>query len=222
MSDEVELRIAWTSIAAPTTRSAEVFDDLVGRHRQPHRRYHGLRHVVWVLRHTRRLEAEIAECRGATGYDAVVVTAAACFHDAVYDPRVGDNEERSARLAEAQLASLDWTPERCGVVAELVRATGGHLADADHARGSAATERQILLDADLAVLGAEPAAYATYVNGVRGEYAHLSAAEWASGRAAVVESLLARDSLYATVPGRSWWEDRARANLTAELAGLAR
>ena len=62
----------------------------------------------------------------------------------------------------------------------------------------------------------------TYVNGVRGEYGHLSAAEWASGRAAVVESLLARDSLYATAPARSWWEDRARANLTAELAGLAR
>ena len=52
VSDEVELRIAWASIAPPNRRSAEVFDDLVGRHRQPHRRYHGLRHVVWVLRHT--------------------------------------------------------------------------------------------------------------------------------------------------------------------------
>ena len=60
MSDEAELRMAWASVAAPTPRSMEVFDDLVGRHRQPHRRYHGLRHIVWVLRHSRRLEAAIA------------------------------------------------------------------------------------------------------------------------------------------------------------------
>ncbi len=222
MSDEVELRIAWASVAPPTARSVEVFDDLVGRHRQPHRRYHGLRHVVWVLRHTRRLEAAIPECADvSTAYDGAVVTAAACFHDAVYEPQAGDNEERSSLLAETQLASLDWTPERCAFVAELVRATAGHLVDADEAARPAPWEQRILLDADLAVLGAEPAAYAAYVNGVRGEYAHLPAAEWAAGRARVVELLLARSSLYATQPARSWWEERARANLAAELASLA-
>jgi predicted metal-dependent HD superfamily phosphohydrolase len=80
----------------------------------------------------------------------------------------------------------------------------------------------VLLDADLAVLGAEPAAYAAYVNGVRSEYGHLSEAEWADGRTRIVERLLARTSLYATAPARSWWDGRARANLTAELAGLTR
>lgn len=231
MSDEVELRIAWASVAPPNPRSVEVFDDLVGRHRQPHRRYHGLRHVVWVLRHSRRLEAEIPECRdGGGGYDAAAVTAAACFHDAVYDPQADDNEERSARLAAAQLGSLDWAPQRCAFVAELVRATAGHLADSGDTGGSGGSggsggrapwERRVLLDADLGVLGAEPAAYAAYVNGVRSEYGHLSAAEWATGRSRVVESLLARSSLYATRPAQGWWEERARANLTAELAGLA-
>ena len=183
MSDEVELRIAWASVAAPTLRSAEVLDDLVGRHRQSHRRYHGLRHVVWVLRHSRELEGAIAECQhGASAYDAASVTAAACFHDAVYDPRADDNEERSAQLAENQLASLDWPADRCAFVAELVRATAGHLADDDGAGEAAPWERRVLLDADLAVLGAEPAAYAAYVNGVRSEYGHLSEAEWADGR----------------------------------------
>jgi predicted metal-dependent HD superfamily phosphohydrolase len=221
VSDEVELRIAWASVAAPTLRSAEIFEDLVGRHRQPHRRYHGLRHVVWVLRHSRELEAAISECQqGPPAYDAASVTAAACFHDAVYDPRAGDNEERSARLAESRLASLDWPPERCAFVGELVRATACHLADDDRAGESAPWERRVLLDADLAVLGAEPAAYAAYVNGVRSEYAHLSGTQWAGGRRQVVERLLTRRSLYNTAPARSWWEDRARANLTAELAAL--
>jgi predicted metal-dependent HD superfamily phosphohydrolase len=251
VSEEVELRIAWSSIAPQTARSDEIFDDLVGRHRQPHRRYHGLRHVVWVLRHARRLEAAIPECHdGSAVYDAGVVTAAACFHDAVYDPRAGDNEERSALLAENRLRALDWTAPRCDLVAQLVRATAGYLADDDLAdddladndlanndlanndlanndlannvgAGHAAPwEQQVLLDADLAVLGAEPAAYAAYVSGVRSEYGHLSGAEWAAGRSRVLERLLARTYLFATQPATSWWDERARANLVAELASL--
>jgi predicted metal-dependent HD superfamily phosphohydrolase len=223
VSDEAELRIAWASVAPPSARSEEVFDDLLGRHRQPHRRYHGLRHVVWVLRHSRRLEAAIAECRdGASGYDPTAVTAAACFHDAVYDPRADDNEERSAGLASAQLASLGWEAARCRAVAELIEATAGHLVDPAGGGAGLALERPILLDADLAVLGSEPAAYDAYVNGVRSEYAHLSAAEWTEGRSMVVGRLLARSSLYATEPARAWWDQRARANLAAELAALTR
>jgi predicted metal-dependent HD superfamily phosphohydrolase len=223
VSDEAELRMAWASVAAPTPRSMEVFDDLVGRHRQPHRRYHGLRHIVWVLRHSRRLEAAIAECRDSvSGYDGTAVTAAACFHDAVYDPRADDNEERSAELAEAQLASLGWEPARRRAVAELIRATAGHLFDPPGDAAGSPWELPILLDADLAVLGSEPAAYAAYVNGVRSEYAHLSASEWIEGRSMVVGRLLARSSLYATEPAATWWEERARANLAAELAALSR
>ena len=103
-----------------------------------------------------------------------------------------------------------------------MRATAGHLSGPDNAGDDEALswERQILLDADLAVLGAEPAAYAAYVNGVRGEYAHLSATQWVDGRSRVVEALLARSTLYVTSPARSWWEERARANLLAELAGM--
>jgi predicted metal-dependent HD superfamily phosphohydrolase len=235
VSDEVELAIAWASLGPATKRSREIFDDLVGRYRQPHRRYHGLRHVVWVLRHSRRLEDAIPACADpANRYDAEVVTAAAWFHDAIYDPRAGDNEERSASLADQRLASLGWEPQRCALVAELVTATAGHLADPDAADGSGAPdgsgdggrpgllERGILLDADLAVLGAEPAAYAAYVNGVRSEYGHLPEAEWTAGRARLVERLLGRRRLFATEPAAAWWGERAQANLAAELAGLAR
>ena len=226
MGDEVELRTAWSAIAATTGRAGEVLDDLIARHRQPHRRYHGLRHVVWVLRHVRELEAAMPECCDDHTYDAKAVTAAAFFHDAVYDATRADNEERSAVLAEHHLASIGWDRARIAVVASLVRETATHISDgaaSDPAElpAPSATERHVLLDADLAVLGSDPAAYAAYATGVRVEYGHLTDDVWRSGRASVLRRLLDRPSLYGTAPAREWWEARARANLTAELAALA-
>ena len=87
--------------------------------------------------------------------------------------------------------------------------------------GRRVVETQVLLDADLAVLGSEPNAYAAYATGVRVEYGHLTDEEWRAGRAVVLQHLLGRDHLYASAPAREWWEARADANLTAELASLA-
>jgi predicted metal-dependent HD superfamily phosphohydrolase len=225
VSDEVELRTAWSTIAATTARSREVFDDLITRYRQPHRRYHGVRHVVWVLRHVRELEAAISDCRDEHAYDPAAVAAAAFFHDAIYDATRDDNEERSAVLAEHQLASIDWDDARVGVVAALVRDTASHVSDDTTARPAGApspsgVERNVLLDADLAVLGSDPAAYAAYATGVRVEYGHLSDDVWRTGRASVLRRLLDRPSLYGSEPARDWWEARARANVTAELSSL--
>ena len=80
----------------------------------------------------------------------------------------------------------------------------------------------VLFDADLAILGASPAEYQAYVTGVRAEYAHVDDAGWRTGRAAVLQTFLDRDPIYATPTMRADRERRARANLAAELAALAR
>jgi predicted metal-dependent HD superfamily phosphohydrolase len=207
VSDEVELRAAWTEAIGRDARCMAAFDDVVGRHREPHRRYHGVRHVVWVVRHVHELVVDVAV------HDAPAVAAAAFFHDAVYDPPANDNEFESAALAERVLAELGWDARRCRAVGDLVRATAGHEPDGD-------PDRSVLIDADLAVLGSEPAAYQAYATGVRVEYAHLDDDAWRQGRAEVLRRLLARQPLFATEPGRRRWEARARANLAAELAAL--
>lgn len=207
VSDELELRAAWTEAIGRDARCMAAFDDVVGRHREPHRRYHGVRHVVWVVRHVHELAAEVPL------RDAAAVAAAAFFHDAVYDPPADDNEAESAALAERVLAELGWDAPRCRAVGELVRATDGHEPDDD-------PDRCVLLDADLAVLGSEPAAYHAYSVGVRAEYAHLDDDQWRRGRAVVLRRLLARDPLYVTESARRRWQARARANLAAELATL--
>jgi len=94
-----------------------------------------------------------------------------------------------------------------------VFATAGHVA--------ADVDAAVLLDADLAILGAEPAAYSAYVHGVRLEYHHVAPPQWVVGRAAVLRSFLDRPAIFATPHMAATREARARANLSAELATLA-
>ena len=57
---------------------------------------------------------------------------------------------------------------------------------------------------------------------VRAEYAHLSDEEFTAGRIAVLERLLALPQLYRLPVLAERWNERARANLAAELAVLRR
>jgi predicted metal-dependent HD superfamily phosphohydrolase len=213
---EVELRAAWHRSFGPT--HPDLLDSLLARLREPHRRYHTAVHVVWVLRHLHHLVeagARLADRGHVTepvGVDLDAVHLAALYHDAVYDPLRADNEAISARLAVEAAEQMGWPPERCHVVHELVMATAGHV--------PADTAQALLVDADLAILGAEPAQYTAYVNGVRSEYAHIDAQSWRTGRAAVLQRFLDVPAVYSTDIMRHEREARARANMAAELAAL--
>lgn len=233
-ADEIELRLAWEQALGRSPAARSLHDRLVERHREPHRRYHDLRHVGWVVRHVR----ELASSEPVDDLDAVIV--AAWFHDAVHQGRPGDDERASADLARRELTQLAiWQSERIDRVAQLVLATA-HLTDrpdpvivepgaaepgtahpgvADaHNVGSDAA---VLIDADLGVLAAPPAAYLDYARGVRAEHPGLDENAWRTGRSAVLRSLLDRPSIFVTPTARTRWEPRARANLSAELATLA-
>jgi predicted metal-dependent HD superfamily phosphohydrolase len=160
------------------------------------RGYHNLLHLTEVLE-------RITELGEADNTDVVL---AAWFHDAVYDD-AGDNEERSAQLAESELGNAE--------VARLVRLTRHHRPDPGDHNG------EVLCDADLAVLAAGPERYTEYTAGVRLEYAAYDDDMFAVGRAAVLTDLLARPTLFHTAYAREHWEARARANMEAELQGLS-
>jgi predicted metal-dependent HD superfamily phosphohydrolase len=180
--------------------------DLLGRWREPHRRYHDLEHLTEVLAAVDDLAADAAQ--------PAVVRLAAWFHDAVYDGRPGADEEASAVLAEQVLAALGVPADRVGRVAALVRMTAAH-APADDDRDAA-----VLSDADLAILAAAPPRYARYAAAVRAEYAHVPDDAFRAGRAAVLRGLVAAPRLFRTAVARGRWEDAARANVAAELATL--
>ncbi len=183
-------------------------DRLLAAYADPTRGYHDLTHLAEVLD---RLEELTDGADGPTAGRSVVL--AAWFHDAVYDTG-GDLEERSARLAEVELATAGLPADEVAEVARLVRLTAGHRpGPGDEAGG-------ILCDADLAILAAPPQRYADYVAGVRREYAAVPDDAFRAGRAAVLRDLAAKPELFHTPRARELWEAGARANLARELASL--
>jgi predicted metal-dependent HD superfamily phosphohydrolase len=164
--------------------------------------YHDLRHLGEVLDRLDDLD------RDGAVFDRVPVVLAAWFHDAVYDGQA-DAEDRSAQLAEARLPDPP-----AAEVARLVRMTAHHQAFPDDLNAAA------LSDADLAILAASPARYASYTRDVRREYAHVPDADFRAARAEVLTDLLDGPSLFRTPQGRAAWEERARANVSEEIARL--
>ena len=168
--------------------------------------YHDLVHLTEVLDRLAELAA------AGVAFPRVPVLLAAWFHDAVYDGE-RDAEERSATWAERSLPA--YVGEATAAeVARLVRMTESHAPDDDDPAGCA------LSDADLAILAAPSERYAAYVAAVREEYAHLDDDTFRLGRTQVLESLAAKPTLFHTAHARAHWEAPARANLSAELAGL--
>ncbi len=195
----------WTALVGKGRESVDSWARLLKRWSEPQRRYHGIRHLSAVLLFIDEF-ADHAE-------DPDAVRLAAWYHDAVYDPRTSDNEERSAVLAETELAALGQSAERVAEVARLVRLTAGH----DPASGD--RNGELLNDADLLVLASPPEAYVTYVNAVREEYAHVTDEDFRVGRAAVLDGLLATPRLY-RLEALTSLEAAARRNLSAELSLL--
>lgn len=135
------------------------------------------------------------------------------FHDAVYVPGRGDNEEASAALADHALAS--------GGVAQPVRDRIRSLVLATrHTAVPHGTDARILADIDLAILGADPYRFGIYDRAIRREFHTLPDPEFRAGRAAVLRSFLARPTIYHTEAFRERYEAAARANLAAAIARL--
>lgn len=174
---------------------------------EPHRRYHTRRHVEQCLELlTARRDLVAGERR--------VLTWAIWWHDAVYDPRAGDNEAHSAELARRDLPALGASPEEVEETVRLILLTAGHAVAADDLLGA------ILVSIDLAILGAPEDAYDAYAKAVREEYGFVPEAQWREGRARVLQRFLAGPVIFPDPELRREREAQARRNLARELATL--
>lgn len=172
------------------------------------RAYHTLHHVAEVLRLITAWEPT----------PPPALLAAALYHDAVYDPRNGaENEKQSADLCRSACQSV-LSEEETAEAERLILLTITHNPTPDDRNGI------LLTCADLWVLGGTPNDYATYAQAIRQEYAHVPDDAWRTGRARVLRTFLEREHIYPasshTPAGTDTREAAARHNLQSEIATL--
>ena len=126
------------------------FDVLVAAYSAPERHYHNLEHLAEMFRVVDRLSAQVE--------DPTALHLAVWFHDAVYDSRAKDNERRSGELAVDLLGPIGVPGSTIERIVQMIWATA-HAAGAEP---PASPDTRVLLDADLAILGASEERYARY------------------------------------------------------------
>ena len=188
----------------------ELKNELAALYQAADRHYHGLAHIEAML-------ALAAEYRHLL-HDPEAVEAAIWFHDAIYDSRAKDNEAKSAELAEKRLAGRVG-PHRLARVAAMINATATHQLPPFRDE-NALDDAALLLDMDLAILGAEPAVFDAYEKAVRLEYGWVEEPMWRAGRSAVLQNFIARPHIFNTQIFRDRFEARARENLDRSLRAL--
>jgi predicted metal-dependent HD superfamily phosphohydrolase len=195
-----------------TLISEPVREELVSAYTAPDRHYHDLGHIEALLGLANACADAIA--------DRDAFEAAIWFHDAIYDTRRHDNEERSAALAVARLAGTTGEG-RIARIAAMIRATASH-AMPDFADTAAGRDCALFLDVDLAILGSPAADFDAYEAAVRREYDWVTEPQWNLGRRAVLVGFLTRPAIYATARFRASHEAAARRNLARAIARLDR
>jgi len=190
--------------------SGRIREDLVRAYSAPDRHYHNLAHIEAMLGLMRAHEGALS--------DPASVEAAIWFHDAVYDTRHHDNEEKSAALAAERLAGV-LSPDRIDRITGMIRATAGHRVP-EGFDDAAGRDCAVFLDMDLAILGSTPDAFTAYEAAVRREYGWAPEALWIANRRKVLQAFLARPAIYASPPFRASHEVAARKNLTRSLERL--
>lgn len=177
---------------------------LTALYSEPHRAYHTLEHIETLF-------AEFDAARQLSERSDEVEYAI-WFHDAIYDARRDDNEERSADLAAKVAGEVGLSPAFAASVRGLIVAT-------KHVEVPTAPDAQLVVDCDLAPLGCSAEQFRENGRRVRQEYAWIAEDEYLARRAAFLGRFLDRPHIYCTALFRDTYEAQARRNLQFAISG---
>jgi predicted metal-dependent HD superfamily phosphohydrolase len=195
----------WSALGA-NGPSLQALARLRDAYDEPHRAYHSASHIgaCLALLDTREVAA------GAE--HPAEVEAALWYHDAIYDTRAKDNEEKSALLAIETLSAARVQPDAIARIADHVRATSDH--------GARSPDGQLVIDIDLSILGARQPIFDVFDAAIRQEYHWVAEADYRRGRAAVLQRFIDRSVIFHTPVLREMFEARARENLRRAIRRL--
>jgi predicted metal-dependent HD superfamily phosphohydrolase len=205
------LREKWlalvTSVSADRAKSDAVWDELIRHYSEPHRTYHNLSHIMMLLHYAESHRHEISRLE--------TVEFAIWFHDVIYDPRLKDNERRSAAWAQRAMLAMQIDEHHIAPVMECILATQRHEIT------SHLTDLPLFLDMDLSILGAKEEIYKAYSEVIHAEYNWMPVEEYRAGRGKFLQGLLDRPALFLTPVMAANLEQQARRNIESELLELA-
>ena len=182
-----------------------LYQRLVACYSEPHRSYHTMQHLEECFVHLESVRA-LAERPDE-------IELALWFHDAIYNTRRKDNEERSAEWARDSVLSAGLTRDQASRVYELVMTTV-------HDAVPVGRDAAVLVDIDLAILGSDTARFDEYEVQVREEYSWVPGPLYRAGRRKILQEFANRKSIYSTEYFRAEYEARAHDNIVRSLARL--
>ena len=185
---------------------------LVKAWEEPHRVFHTKEHLRDCLFH---LEQErwggLIE-----GVNRARLALALWFHDAVYDVRAADNEEKSAAWATQSLALLDVSSDNIDIVRHLILSTKPSYARTD------SFLEDWMHDIDLHIFGVQVLKFAQFTQDIRQEFAWVDDLNYRRGHDLVMRRLITNPhGIYRTEAGRLDYEETARTNIELQLQGLS-
>lgn len=192
----------WHRIATKGT-GLNFRDELITRYSENHRAYHTIQHVNECL--------NIFKSKENLANRPEEVFFAIWYHDAIYEPRLYNNEAASANLAENHLSESDVDQEKIRRISELILVT-------EHTKSPVGFDQQLIVDIDLAILGSEEARFSEYEKQIEREYSFVPKLIFNRKRKEVLSNFLARPNIYNTPYFFKNLENRARLNLTKAVS----
>ena len=209
-ADLICLADQWTKLwcrIRGTGDPLQLFCSIVDAYAEPPRAYHSLRHIETCLSEFRQ------SCQLCENPDEVEI--ALWFHDAVYNPRANDNEERSAEFATTTL-------RESGLLNDFIRRTHDLILATKHAAVPIERDASVLVDIDLSIIGKPVKEFDDYERMIREEYEWVPDEAFKAGRAKILRQFVKRPYIYSMEIFRSKYEVQARINLERSIRRLTK
>ncbi len=198
------LQTQWSGIQG-TSDCVSLGAQLIAAYRDPARSYHTLSHLLECLRLWREWR------NAASKPDEIAI--ALWFHDALYDTARHDSEARSARWALDALTAGGVPFDTVRRIRDLVIATRSN-------ESPASDDARLIIDIDMAILGASPERYEQYESDLQREHNQMAEFIYRRKRLEILKSMITRQRIFHSSIAREALESQARENLARSIARL--
>ena len=180
----------------------EEYKELVALYGEDTRSYHNLVHIVHTLREL--------DSVGHLVDNKDMLELALWYHDAIYDTRAKNNEEKSAELAIKRLGEARFNNDYVSCIENLILNT-------KHGKKPEDKDARYLTDIDLTILGKPVLEFDEYEKDIREEYSWVPDMQFMQGRTAVLNTILGMGTIYSTDFFRLKYGAQAQKNLERYL-----